>query len=541
MWYPDFFTRMKAVFGQVGENTSWTSAQDASHARTQERLSPSKQRRLAERYRVLVENAPVGIHEIDRLRTLSAVNRAGLKMLGRTESVFGVPVLDVVSPADRPRIHRLLDLAFAGEFCEFEFTGLSERTFLSCFMPLKEKDGSVRKLLGLSQDITHRKNAEERVKQAQKMEGLGKLAGGIAHDFSNTLNAIVGYAYLLQQERSPDKVQEHATEVLRAAQQAISLTRQLLAFSRNQVVQPQAVNLNTIIEGISKMLRRLIREDIEICIRLASDLPLITADAGQAEQILVNLAINARDAMPAGGRLTIATSKVDLDSAQARRLDLTAGGPYTVLTVSDDGQGMDPKTQAHIFEPFFTTKQVGEGTGLGLATVHAIVMQSGGHISVDSRVGVGTVVTIHFPASTAIATANSQSMLRPTVARAETILLVEDEQGLRKLMAELLAAEGFTVLESADGASAIEIAKTYNGTIHLLLTDLIMPRMNGHELAMQLRQQRPRLKVLYITGYDPGTLEGVRVLEKPFVPEALLQEIDSVLSTPDKFPSLRAG
>jgi two-component system, cell cycle sensor histidine kinase and response regulator CckA len=528
MWYPDFFTRMKARFSQVSEKTSWTRSQDASHTRTQERLSPTKQRRLAERYRVLVENAPVGIHEIDRLRTLSAVNRAGLKMLGRTESVFGVPVLDVVSPADRPRISRLLDLAFAGEFCEFEFTGLSERTFLSCFMPLKEKDGSVRKLLGLSQEITHRKNAEERLKQAQKMEGLGKLA--------------VGYAYLLQQERSWDKVQEHANEVLKAAQQAISLTRQLLAFSRNQVVQPQAVNLNTIIEGISKMLRRLIREDVEICIRLASDLPSITADAGQAEQILVNLAINARDAMPAGGRLTITTSKADLDGAQARRLNLTTAGPYTVLTVSDNGHGMDPKTQAHIFEPFFTTKQVGEGTGLGLATVHAIVMQSGGHISVDSRVGVGTVVTIHFPANPASAvTVNSQSMLRPTGARAETILLVEDEQGLRKLMAELLGAEGFTVLESADGASAIEIAKTYTGTIHLLLTDLIMPRMNGHELAMQLRQQRPRLKVLYITGYDPGTLEGVRVLEKPFVPEALLQEIDSVLSTPDRFPTLRAG
>jgi len=201
---------------------------------------------------------------------------------------------------------------------------------------------------------------------------------------------------------------------------------------------------------------------------------------------------------------------------------------------------MDPKTQAHIFEPFFTTKQVGEGTGLGLATVHAIVMQSGGHISVDSRVGVGTVVTIHFPASTASATANSQSMLRPTVAAAETILVVEDEQGLRKLIKELLRAEGYTVVESADGPSAIATSKSYTGAIHLLLTDMIMPKMHGCDLATQLRQQRPGLKVLYITGHtDLGIVEGGRVLEKPFLPEALLREIQDVLSGPDKFINLR--
>jgi len=444
---------------------------------------------------------------------------------------------------DRPRITRLLDLAFAGEFCEFEFTAQGERIFLSCFMPLKGKDGAVHKLLGMSQDITHRKNAEERLKQAQKMEALGRLAGGIAHDFSNTLNVIVGYAYLLQQGPSPDKVQEHATEVLKAAQQASSLTRQLLAFSRNQVVQPETVDLNTAIEGVSKMLRRLIREDIDVCIRLASDLPSITADAGQTEQIIVNLAVNACDAMSAGGQLTIATSNADLDNAHARGLSLTEAGPYAVLTVSDDGHGMTPETQAHIFEPFFTTKEAGKGTGLGLATVHAIVMQSGGHISVDSRVGVGTTFTIYFPASTAsAATMKCLPVLRPTVAAAETILLVEDEQGLRKLMTEFLRAEGYTVIESADGPSAIETSKTYTGTIHLLLTDMIMPRIHGRDLAMQLRQQRPGLKALYITGYaDPGTLEGGRVLEKPFMPEALLREIHDVLSSLDKFTTVRAG
>ena len=543
MPYPDLFPQIRALFARLRERASRTKAQAATQTHAQERLAPTKQHRLAERYRVLVENAPVCIHEIDQLRTLSAVNRAGLKMLGRKESLFGTPFLDVVSSADKPRISRLLDLAFAGEFCEFEFTSSGERIFLSCFMPLKDIDGGVHKILGMFQDITHRKHAEERLKQVQKMEALGKLAGGIAHDFNNTLSVIVGYAsLLLQPGRSPDEVQEHAKEVLRAAQQASSLTRQLLAFSREQVMQPETVDLNMVIEGVSKMLRRLIREDIELSIRLASDLPLITADAAQTEQVIVNLAINARDAMPAGGRLTIATSTSNLDNAHARPLGLTAG-PHAVLTVSDNGHGMNAETQTHIFEPFFSTKPAGNGTGLGLATVHAIVAQSGGHILVDSRVGVGTTFTIHFPASTAsIVTMKSLPMLRPTVAAVETILLVEDEHGLRKLMKEFLGAEGYTVIESADGPSAIETAKMYSGTIHLLLTDMIMPRMHGRDLTMQLRHQRPGLKVLYITGHDyPGTLEGARVLEKPFLPEALLREIRHVLSTPDISIRARTG
>jgi CheY-like chemotaxis protein len=246
--------------------------------------------------------------------------------------------------------------------------------------------------------------------------------------------------------------------------------------------------------------------------------------------------------MSGAGRLTIATSKSDLDNAHARPLGLTAG-PHVVLTVSDNGHGMNAETQAHIFEPFFTTKEAGKGTGLGLATVHAIVAQSGGHILVDSRVGAGTTFTIRFPASTArVVTMKSLPALRPTVAAAETILLVEVEQGLRKLMKELLGAEGYTVIESADGPSAIESSKMYSGTINLLLTDMISPRMHGRNLTMQLRQQRPGLKVLYITGHeDPGTLEGATVLEKPFLPEVLLRKIRDVLSTPDISKTARTG
>jgi two-component system, cell cycle sensor histidine kinase and response regulator CckA len=308
-----------------------------------------------------------------------------------------------------------------GKHCEFEFTGIGERNFLSCFMPLKDKHGVVHKLLGMSQDITHRKHAEKQLNQAQRMEALGKLAGGIAHDFNNTLNVIVGSRTSCNNR--PQKVQEHATEILKAAQQASSLTRQLLAFSRKQVMPPQAVDLNTVIESLGKMLRRLIREDIEICIRLASGVPPITADTGQTEQIIMNLAINARDAMSTkGGLLTITTSKADLDETQARNLGVSPG-LYAVLTVSDQGHGINAETPARIFEPFFTTKSAGEGTGLGLATVHAIVPQSGGHISFDSTVGAGTAFTIHFPAGTTRpATMKCLPVQRPTVAGAETIL-----------------------------------------------------------------------------------------------------------------------
>jgi two-component system, cell cycle sensor histidine kinase and response regulator CckA len=290
------------------------------------------------------------------------------------------------------------------------------------------------------------------------------------------------------------------------------------------------------------MLRLLIREDIVISTQFASDLPSITADVSQIEQVIMNLAINARDAMPTGGRITLATSKADLNAAHARSLGLTAG-PHAVLTASDNGQGMRPDTQAHIFEPFFTTKEPGKGTGLGLATVHAIVLQSGGHISVSSQVGVGTSFIIYLPASTTSAAGTKcLPVPRPMTLGAETILLVEDEQGLRRLMKELLRGEGYTVLEGAEGLSAIQISRTYAGTIHLLLTDMVMPNMHGRQLAVELKQQRPAMKVLYMTGYaDSDHLEEGNVLEKPFMPETLLRAVHDLLSSSDKLTTVHTG
>jgi PAS domain S-box-containing protein len=277
---PDILSFLHTVLHRLAEKANWAirKARLSRRTGTEETLLVGRKRRLAERYRVLVENAPIGIHEIDQQRTLTVVNRAGLRMLGRSKSVFGVPFLDVVSPPDRSRITHLLDLAFAGEFCEFEFTARGGHTFLSSFMPLKNKDSAVHKVLGTFQDITHRKNSEERDRHAQKMEALGKLAGGIAHDFNNLLNVIIGYTYLLQEQPSPAKVQEHATDILRAAQKGSLLTRQLLAFSRKQVLQPQTLDLNQIVEGVAKMLRRLVRENIELNVQLASNSPFITWD-----------------------------------------------------------------------------------------------------------------------------------------------------------------------------------------------------------------------------------------------------------------------
>jgi two-component system, cell cycle sensor histidine kinase and response regulator CckA len=522
-----------AVVAQLGSMLRRKRAEDALRA-------------SEERYRTLVENIPLCVHEIDRQGRLTAVNPAGVRMLAAAgiSEVSGVGALDVVSPSDRPRVRDLLERAFAGELSEFEFdTAQKRRTFLSCFLPLRDKNGTIRKVLGTSQEITEYKQREEQHRQSQRLEAMGRLAGGIAHDFNNLLNVIIGYAYLLQGSSDPEKVRSASEEIRRAAERASALTRQMLAFSRKQVLQTRAIDLNEIVATISVMLRRLIGENIELRIQPASDLPCVMADAGQIEQVIINLAANARDAMPTGGRLTFTTSRAELNNYQAGRLGL-ASGTYSVLTVSDEGPGIDAETQEHIFEPFFTTKEQGKGTGLGLATVHGIVTQSGGRVSIDSRPGLGTSFSVYLPATEqGLSEAKTPALTRPVAVASETILLVEDEEGLRKLVKELLQAEGYSVLEAADGRSAIEKARIHPAKIDLLVTDVLMPVMSGPDLVVRLRKQRAETKVLYITGYaDTSVSEDARasVLEKPFTPDALLERIRAILANPDE-PTVAAA
>jgi CheY-like chemotaxis protein len=372
------------------------------------------------------------------------------------------------------------------------------------------------------------------------MEAVGTLAGGIAHDFNNLLTVIQGYGQLLA-ERLKDNA-ELAAEVKQiedAAQRAAALTRQLLAFSRRQVLKPKVLDLNSVVTGMDRMLRRVIGEDIELVTKTAADLGQVQADPGQVEQVIMNLAVNARDAMPEGGKLIFETRNVELDDAYAREHMGARPGQYAMLAVTDTGVGMDAQTQAHIFEPFFTTKELGRGTGLGLSTVYGIVKQSGGYITVYSEPGRGSTFKIYLPralqpAAAASAAARVEQKARGT----ETILLLEDDHGLRELAVRVLRTSGYTVLEAANGEQAERVCREHAGEIHLLLTDVVMPGQSGPEVARRLSPLRPAMKVLYISGYAPnaiveqGTLgPGAAFLHKPFTPSALLEKVQQVLES----------
>ncbi len=379
---------------------------------------------------------------------------------------------------------------------------------------------------------------EKQLRQAQKMEAIGKLSGGIAHDFNNLLGVIIGYSEDLEERLAPDgPLHKSVAEIRKAADRAASLTRQLLAFSRQQVLAPKILDLNAVVLDVEKMLRRLIGEHIELRTVLGAALGRTRADQGQIEQIIMNLAVNARDAMPNGGKLTIETANADLDESYARQHSPQPPGPYVLLTVSDTGIGMDPQTQARIFEPFFTTKELGHGTGLGLSTVYGVVRQSGGHIWVYSEPGKGSTFKIYLPRTgDAVPAAKQMTGLDASLRRTETILLVEDENALRELACSLLADSGFHVLQAEHPDRAIEIARAHSGPIHLLLTDAVMPGMNGRALAEHLTRLRPEMKVLLMSGYTgfahPDLLgPEVTVLQKPFTREALLGKLREILDS----------
>jgi PAS domain S-box-containing protein len=391
---------------------------------------------------------------------------------------------------------------------------------------------------GTQQDITDRRQLEEEARQARKMETAGRLAGGIAHDFNNLLTAILGTAEILLAELSPSSTaRQDVEEIKRAATRAANLTRQLLAFSRRQVMQPRIIDLDSLIHGVESMLRRLIGEHIGLDVSTDRDLWRVRADPGQLEQVIVNLSVNARDAMPTGGTLTIRTTNLDFPGTAHGPESIVPPGPYVLLTVSDSGTGMDEETLRHVFEPFFTTKEPGKGTGLGLATVYGIVKQSGGFIYADSALGSGSRFRIYLPR--AEGNPDSQDTAVPPIvpARAEgTVLLVEDEEAVRRLARRVLEGVGYRVLEAANGTEALGLAEGWSGRLDLVVTDVIMPGMSGQELSTRLRQKRPGLKILYVSGYTDDAilqhgnlLPNTAFLQKPFSPGSLAARVREVL------------
>ena len=393
-------------------------------------------------------------------------------------------------------------------------------------------------ILSFIRDVSERKQLELQLFQSQKMEAIGRLAGGVAHDFNNHLGIIIGYSELLLERLGPnDPLRKNAGMIKEAGLRSASLTRQLLAFSRRQILEPRILDLNEVVSELEKMLRPLIGEDIELVTSLDPLLGKVRGDSTQMEQVIMNLAVNARDAMPQGGKLTIETTNVDLDEAYAKAHVTVKAGPHVMLAVSDTGMGMEPGTLTHIFEPFFTTKEKSKGTGLGLAMVYGIVKQSGGWIWVYSEVGHGTTFKIYLPQAEAGIRGTTADRALPSALKGkETILVVEDEAMLRELACEFLQSSGYTVLEAANGPEAIEISNRHAGPIHLLMTDAVMPGMSGRELAQRLQGHRPEMKVLYVSGYTDdvvlrnGLLEPDRAfLQKPFTRDALMHKVRAVL------------
>jgi two-component system cell cycle sensor histidine kinase/response regulator CckA len=406
--------------------------------------------------------------------------------------------------------------------------------------PIRDERGAIVNYVAVKRDVTRELQLEEQYRQAQKMEAIGLLAGGIAHDFNNLLTAINGFAELLQFQLPADSPQQELVEkILKGGQRAADLIRQLLAFSRKQIIEPKTLNLNTTLEEFKKMLGRFIGEHIQLETVLAPELWFVEADPSQIEQVFLNLAVNARDAMPDGGQLTIETANVVLDPDEtAKGLELDPG-EYVMVAISDTGIGMSEEVQARIFEPFFTTKEMGKGTGLGLATVYGIVKQNNGSIWVYSEEGQGTTFKVYLPrVAEAVDSLPQQGWTRALPRGNETILLVEDEPEICELVAEMFRIQGYQVLEANDGFEALRLAKELDGTLNLLVTDVIMPGMNGKELASKLKESRPNLKVLFMSGYSGemiarhGVLEpGVALIEKPVSSISLAQKVRQVLET----------
>ena len=468
----------------------------------------------------------------------------------RAEEMVGRSVFLLVPSGSQADERRLLERAAAGEGAHaYETTRYrkdgSTVDVAVMMSPVRDAERKVIGVAKIARDLTTRRRAEaelhrteDQLRQAQKMEAVGRLAGGVAHDFNNLLSVILSYAQFAIEDLKPgDPLRDDMIQIDQAGQRAADLTKQLLAFSRQQVLQPRVVDLNQIILPMERMLRRLLGEDVALPLLATPDLGRVLADPGQLEQVVMNLAVNARDAMPEGGSLTVETGGVRIDAGDLGGPAGIVPGDYITLAVSDTGIGMDAATAARIFEPFFTTKPVGKGTGLGLSTVFGIVRQSGGYVGVASELGRGSTLTIYLPRTDHPADAPSVEEVPAVLRGSETILLVEDEEQVRAVACAILRRNGYTVLETSNGGEAFLVSKQYGATIDLLLTDVVMPRMNGRQLAEELAPQRPGMKVLFASGYTDdvilrhGVLDaGVAFVQKPFTPQALLRKVREVLA-----------
>ncbi|HTD71386.1 MAG TPA: PAS domain S-box protein [Gemmatimonadales bacterium] len=513
---------------------------DVSERRTAE----AALRESEERYRTLVEGVRDIIFALSPEGTIASLNPAFETITGlRREEWVGQPFERLVHPEDLPLALELLGRVVRGELrpaSQFRVRTAKGDYRVGEFSATPQlHEGRLVGILGIGRDVTERVQLEQQLRQAQKMEAVGRLAGGIAHDFNNILTAITGYADLLLEDLgATDPRRQDADEIHKAADRAAGLTRQLLAFSRQQVLQPTVLEVNKLVSNLEKMLRRLLGEDVELGTRLAPTTGRVKADPGQLEQVIMNLAVNARDAMPNGGKLTLETGNVDLDEAYAADHYPARAGPFVLLAVSDTGIGMSEETQAHMFEPFFTTKEKGKGTGLGLATVYGIIKQSGGFIWVYSEVGHGTTFKLYLPRVEELAERASQPVQAPARAArgTETVLVVEDEAPVRSVARQVLERHGYTVLEAPSAEAALDITTRYSGTIHLLLTDVVMPGLNGRELASRLATLRPDARVIFMSGYTDdavtrhGVLEpGSAYVQKPFTPDAIARKVREVL------------
>jgi len=448
-----------------------------------------------------------------------------------------------IHPDDQPRfvtqLEQVVRTARRG-ILEYRLRHLdgSVRWIRDTIVPVTDERGTVMRLDGIARDMTEQRRLEEQVRAAQKMEAVGRLAGGVAHDFNNLLTVITSYSDILLEDLPPqDPRREDVEEICKAAASAAGLTRQLLVFSRQQVLEPRVLNVNAVVTNAEKLLQRLLGEDITLVTALAPQLGAVKADPGQLEQVVVNLAVNARDAMTDGGKLTIETANADMDEAYVRDHPLAKPGQYVMLAVSDSGVGMDEETQRRIFEPFFTTKEAGKGTGLGLATVYGIVKQSGGFIWVYSEPGHGATFKVYLPrVEEPVESLTADVAPRESLRGTETVLLVEDAAAVRAVTRQVLDRLGYTVLEAPNGQAALHLATKHHGPIHLLLTDVIMPELGGRQVAEQLRALRPEIRVLYASGYTDdavvrhGVLQpGIAYLQKPFTREVLARKVREVL------------